>query len=63
MTMRSARFSQADVTRALRAARKQGMSIKIEPDGSIVAIELSPQPTTPAKGEGKGVAPKKEWRL
>jgi len=63
MGMRAARFTQSDVTRALRAARKQGMSIRIEPDGSIVAIELSPQPTPPAKGEGKGIAPEKDFRL
>lgn len=63
MTMRAARFSEADINRALRAARKQGMSIRIEPNGAIVVVqpELSPQPTgetPPAR-----LAPKKEWRL
>ena len=63
MGMRAARFSQADVTRALRAARKEGMSIRIEPDGAIVVVpaELSPQVT--GEHSPAPLAPKKEWRL
>lgn len=63
MTMRAARFSQADVTRALRAAEKQGLTIRIQPDGTIIFVEkeLSPQATGTVPQEP--LAPKREWRL
>lgn len=45
MSRRPAIITQADVARAIRAAKQAGASaINVRPDGSI-HIELSPQPT------------------
>lgn len=44
---RAARFSQADLTRAVKAAEKAGMCvarIRIAPDGSIEVIAGQPEP-------------------
>jgi hypothetical protein len=45
VSRRPARFTQADVTRAIRAAKQAGAGdIVVAPDGSIV-IRLSPDQT------------------
>ena len=63
MTMRAARFSQADVTRALRAAKKEGLNVKIQPDGTIIFVEkeLSTQPT--GAPDAQPLAPERDFRL
>lgn len=43
---RAARFTQADVTRAVNAMRKAGVLVggaKIEPDGTIVVLAAEPE--------------------
>src|SRR5262245_13733788 len=47
---RIAKFRQADVTRAVKAAKKAKLTIagvRIEPDGTIVIIHGAPQPVSP----------------
>jgi acetolactate synthase regulatory subunit len=54
MPRRPARFTQADIERVIRAARKQGAtaaSVKMA-DGTEIKIELSPESTRP-NGPGK----------
>jgi hypothetical protein len=63
MSMRAARCSQADIARALRAARQVGgaLAVEIAPDGTI-RIVPSPSPQeAEANGAGKPVAPKREF--
>lgn len=50
MSMRPAKFTQADVARAIRAAKKEGAAaVDIKPDGTI-SVQLSPSPTGAQKG-------------
>lgn len=45
MSMRPAKFTQADVARAIRAAKKEGAgAVEIKPDGTI-HVSLSPTHT------------------
>ena len=51
MSRTAARFTQADVARAIRAAKQTGASdVTIAPDGSIV-IRFSPTPSSPDNGK------------
>lgn len=46
------RFTQADVAKAIRAARKEKLDIayvRIEPDGSILIAHGEPVPAAPAE--------------
>lgn len=68
MTMRAARFSQADINRAVIAVKKACGSAVVEmgTDGTIVVkpADLSPQSTPSPSPQGeKAIAPKREWRL
>jgi len=48
---RAAKFTQADVTRAVKAAQKAKLTIavvRIEPDGAIVIIQGATQPVAPS---------------
>jgi hypothetical protein len=48
---RAARFTQADVKRALKAAQEAKLpiaSVRIEPDGSIVIVQGSPPAAMPS---------------
>lgn len=43
--MKPAKFTQAEVRRALRAAKQEGAAaVEIKPDGTI-SVQLSPSPT------------------
>lgn len=68
MTMRAARFSQADINRAVLAVKKACGSAIVElmPDGTIKVGpgQLSPQsPPLPSPQGGKGVALEKDFHL
>lgn len=54
MPRRPAAITQADVARAIRAARQAGAeTVEVKPNGSIL-IHLSPQsPLSPANGEAQ----------
>jgi hypothetical protein len=62
MTMRAARFSQADIARALRAARQVGGGavVEIAPDGTI---RITPPPKPQEEVGAPQVDRKKEIRL
>jgi hypothetical protein len=48
MPRRSATFTQADVARAIRAAKQAGAeSVEVRPDGTII-VQLKPTPLVPA---------------
>lgn len=61
MTMRAARCSQADIARALRAARQagDGMIVEIAPDGTIRIVPWASK--APETAPGAPVAPKREF--
>ena len=65
MTMRAARFSQADINRAVLAVKKACGSaiVEIAPDGTIriAPVELSPQPTDAPSAQP--LAPERDFRL
>jgi hypothetical protein len=51
VSRRAARFTQADVARAIRAAQQCGAgAVEIKPDGTIL-VPVSPEPTTAEPGE------------
>jgi hypothetical protein len=58
VTARRAKFTQADLSRLIRAARKEGASVArvTMPDGTEFKIDLSPQSTE----REKQVEPKRE---
>jgi hypothetical protein len=60
VSRRRAKFTQADLTRLIRAARKEGASVArvTMPDGTEFKIDLSPQSTE--GGEAKQVERKRE---
>jgi MOSC domain-containing protein YiiM len=39
MTKTAAKLNQADIARAIRAAKQAGMAVRILPDGSIEIVE------------------------
>jgi hypothetical protein len=61
MANRAARFTQADIARALRAAKATGddYRVRIDPDGTIT-IDRSPGGATPAKPK---LPPERDFRL
>jgi hypothetical protein len=64
MPRRAAMVTQADVARALRAAKQAGAEWRVEIDGAVIRLvqgEASPQ-STEAEEEAP-VAHKKNWRL
>jgi hypothetical protein len=63
MTMRAARCSQADIARALRAARQVGggMAVEIAPDGTIRIVPAGTSSQPIDKAAGGIVAPKREF--
>lgn len=53
MSRRPAKFTQADVARAIRAAKQEGAAaIEVKPDGSII-VQLISESTKPKKGVAK----------
>lgn len=49
MSRRPAKFTQADVARAIRAAKQEGAAaIEVKPDGSII-VQLVTESTKPKK--------------
>lgn len=53
MSRTPARFTQADLARAMKVARAEGMTVRIEPDGSfvIVPVEAAKSREVDYKGE------------
>jgi hypothetical protein len=53
VSRRPAKFTQADVARAIRAAKQEGAAaIEVKPDGSII-VQLIAESTKPKKGVAK----------
>jgi len=50
MTRRSARFTQAEISRAAKVAKAQGMAVEIAPDGSIRIVPVVPMPVRIPEG-------------
>jgi hypothetical protein len=57
MCRRAARFTEADAFRAAKAAKRAGMAVEIEPDGTIRIVPFEPRrskeapPPAPSKDE------------
>ncbi|MDR6303960.1 hypothetical protein GGQ85_001659 [Nitrobacter vulgaris] len=63
MSRTPARFTQADVARAIRAAQQTGAgNVEIKPDGTI-CIRLSPESTEPAAADDEPLADEIKVRL
>lgn len=61
MSYRPARYTQADVARAIRAAQQCGAGkVRIEPDGTIT---IEPQPAKMPVAEKKEVAEAEDFDL
>lgn len=60
MPRRPAVITQADLTRAIKAARKVGMTVAIMPDGSLLIVPLPQGDIAP---QTEPVAPARKWAL
>jgi hypothetical protein len=49
MSRRPARFTEADATRAAKAARRAGMAVEILPDGIIRIVPVEQKGTEPVR--------------
>jgi hypothetical protein len=56
MSRRPARYTQADIRRAIEASKKAGaqMAVELLPDGTIRLVPVN-QPSEPTLGEGRRI--------
>lgn len=65
MSRTPARFTEADIRRAIRAVAKEAapMEIRIEPDGAIRILPFVAPPSPANDAKRKGVARESRFRL
>ena len=61
LTRRPAVITQADLLRALKAARKVGMTVEIRTDGSLLIVPLPTEDPAPVAVQQPPVAPARKW--